>query len=436
MPALVPCAGRCSIIRCCFLLSGVALKLSEVNLSDLDLFVKGDPHQAFALLRREAPLYWHERQNGRGFWAVTRYHDALRVYHDPHTYSSERGISLSFDNVMPEQVGSGMMMILTDPPRHNRIRHVVSPRFTPRAIAAYEPEVRRICDEILNAVIERGECDFVVDVAAKVPTAAICEMLGIPAEYRDQMYSLGNAAIGSQDPEYNQGRSPMETGRNAQAEFFGYFAKLIDDRRKHPGKDLISAFTIGEVEGAKLTDLEILFNAFLLIIGGQETTRNAISGGMLALVNHSLERAKLAGDPGVMPTAIEEFLRWTTPVTHILRTASKEGELRGEKIREGDKVVVWNASVNRDEEVFPEADRFDVTRTPNDHLAFGHGEHFCIGAHLARLEMRVMIEQVMRRMPDLELAGQPERLRSNFVAGIKHMPVRFAPSSAVEAHAS
>jgi cholest-4-en-3-one 26-monooxygenase len=405
------------------------MKLSDVNLLDLDLFVNGDPHQAFALLRREAPLYWHEHQNGRGFWSVMRYHDALHVYHDPQTYSSERGISLTFDNVMPEQVGSGMMMILTDPPRHNRIRQVISPRLTPRSIAAFEPEVRRICDEILDAVIEHGECDFVVDVAAKVPTAAICEMLGIPAEYRDLMYSLGNAAIGSQDPEYNQGRSPMETGRNAQAEFFGYFAKLIDERRKSPGTDLISAFTIGEVDGAKLTDLEVLFNAFLLIIGGQETTRNAISGGMLALVNHPSERAKLATDPGVMTTALEEFLRWTTPVTHILRTARKDAELRGKKIREGDKVVVWNASVNRDEEVFPNADRFDVTRSPNDHLAFGHGEHFCIGSHLARLEMRVMIEQVMRRMPDLELAGPPERLRSNFVAGIKHMPVRFTPSA-------
>jgi cholest-4-en-3-one 26-monooxygenase len=404
------------------------MELNEINLLDLELFVNGDPHQAFAVLRREAPVYWHEHKDGRGFWAVTRYHDALLVYHDPHTYSSERGISLTFDNVMPEQVGSGMMMILTDPPRHNRIRHVISPRFTPRAIAAYEPEVRGICDEILDAVIERGECDFVVDVAAKVPTAAICEMLGIPAEYRDMMYSLGNAAIGSQDPEYNQGRSPMETGRNAQAEFFGYFAKLIDERRKHPGKDLISALTLGEVDGAKLTDLEILFNTFLLIIGGQETTRNAISGGMLALVNHPGERAKLASDPRVMPTAIEEFLRWTTPVTHILRTATKDAELRGESIHEGDKVVVWNASVNRDEEVFADPYRFDVTRTPNDHLAFGHGEHFCIGAHLARLEMRVMIEQVMRRMPDLELAGPPERLRSNFVAGIKHMPVRFTPS--------
>ena len=405
------------------------MQLSDVNLMDLDLFVHGNPHEVFALLRREAPIYWHPRKSGGGFWAVTRYQDALRVYHDPQTYSSEFGISITFDNVVPEQAGSGMMMILTDPPRHNRIRQVISPRFTPRSIAAHQAEVWHICDQILDDVIERGECDFVVDVAGKVPTAVICEMLGIPAEYRDMMYALGNAAIGSQDPEYNQGRSAMETGRNAQAEFFAYFAKLIDERRKCPTGDLISAFTVGEVEGAKLTDLEVLFNAFLLIIGGQETTRNAISGGMLALLDHPEQRARLANNPSVMPTAIEEFLRWTTPVTHILRTARKEDELNGQTIRAGDKVVVWNASVNRDQAVFPNADKFDVTRTPNDHLAFGHGEHFCVGSHLAKLEMRVMIEQVMRRMPDLELAGPPERLRSNFVAGIKHMPVRFSPAA-------
>lgn len=408
------------------------MRLEQIDLTDLDLFLHGDPHAAFALLRREAPVYWHER-NGRGFWAVTRYDDALRVYHDPGTYSSERGISLQFNNVTPDQAGSGMMMILTDPPRHNKIRQVISRRFTPRAINAYAPEVRKICDEIIDSVIERGECDFVVDIAGKLPTAAICEMLGIPAEYRDQMYALGNQSIGTQDPEYNQGRSAMETGRNAQAEFFSYFAKLIDERRRNPGNDLISAFTLGDIDGTKLTDLEILFNSFLLIIGGQETTRNATSGGMLALINNPAQRIKLRNDPSILPTAIEEFLRWTTPVTHILRTARQDTELRGQKIREGDKVVVWNASANRDEEVFRAADSFDVMRTPNDHLAFGHGEHFCVGSHLARLELRVMVEQVMKRMPDLELAGPPERLRSNFVAGIKHMPVRFTPSRPVAA---
>jgi cytochrome P450 len=403
------------------------MKLEQIDLTDLDLFLHGDPYLAFAQLRREAPVYWHER-NQRGFWAITRYEDALRVYHDPGTFSSERGISLQFDNVIPDQAGAGMMMILTDPPRHNKIRQVVSRRFTPRAINAYAPEVRKICDEIIDSVIEHGQCDFVVDVAGKLPTAAICEMLGIPAEFRDQMYALGNMSIGTQDPEYNQGRSAMETGRAAQAEFFSYFARLIDERRKNPGSDLISAFTLGDVDGTRLTDLEILFNCFLLIIGGQETTRNATSGGILAVINHPAQRTRLRDDSSILPTAIEEFLRWTTPVTHILRTARKDTELRGEKIREGDKIVVWNASANRDEAVFQAADVFDVARTPNDHLAFGHGEHFCIGSHLARLEMRVMVDQVMRRMPDLELAGTPERLRSNFVAGIKHMPVRYTRS--------
>jgi cytochrome P450 len=409
-----------------------APSLDGIDLTDLDLFLHGDPYAAFATLRREAPVYWHDR-NGRGFWAVTKYSDALRVYHDPASFSSERGISLQFDNVTPDQSGSGMMMILTDPPRHNKIRQIVSARFTPRIIDEYASEVRKICDDIIDSVIDRGECDFVVDIAGKLPTAAICEMLGIPAEYRDQMYMLGNMSIGTQDPEYNQGRSPMETGREAISEFFAYFAKLIDERRKNPGKDLISALTLGDVNGARLNDLEILFNSFLLIIGGQETTRNATSGGVLALIRNPAQRQKLHNDLTMLPRAIEEFLRWTTPVTHVLRTATRDTELRDKRIHEGDKVVIWNASVNRDEEVFPAADVFDISRTPNDHLAFGHGEHFCLGSHLARLEMRVMVEQVMKRMPDLELAGEPERLRSNFVAGIKHMPVRFTPSQPLSA---
>jgi cytochrome P450 len=242
------------------------------------------------------------------------------------------------------------------------------------------------------------------------------------------MFVIGNQSIGTDDPEYQQGRSAAETGMAAQAEVFSYFSKWISERRTKPGDDLISALIHGDVDGAKLTDLEVLFNCFLLIIGGQETTRNATSGGILALIENPAERVKLRNDPALLPVALEEFLRWTSPVTHIMRVAKKDGELRGQKIREGQKVVIWNASANRDESIFPHADTFDVTRSPNDHLAFGHGEHFCIGVNLARLELRVMIEEVLRRMPDLELAGPTERLRSNFVAGIKHMPVRFTPS--------
>ncbi len=408
------------------------MKLGDIDLNNLDLFVRGEQYEAWRTLRAEAPVFWQERVDGQGFWSVTRHDDALKVYHDPDTYSSERGISLQFTTVgataSSEQAGFGQMMIMTDPPRHGKIRSLINRRLTPRAVNLFEPHIRQITTDVIDKVIDKGECDFVVEVAAKLPTAVICDMMGIASEYWDLMFAVGNQSIGTDDPEYQQGRSAMETGMAAQAEIFSYFSKWIDQRRKNPGNDLISALIHGDVDGAKLTDLEVLFNCFLLIIGGQETTRNATSGGILALIENPAEHARLKNDPSLLPVAIEEFLRWTSPVTHIMRVAKKDGELRGQKIREGQRVVIWNASANRDETMFPHPDTFDVTRTPNDHLAFGHGEHFCIGVNLARLELRVMIEEVMRRMPDLELAGPTERLRSNFVAGIKHMPVRFMPN--------
>ncbi len=407
------------------------MKLSDVDLTNLDMFVRGEQFEAFKVLRAEAPVYWHERKAGQGFWAVTTYDDALKVYHNPGAFSSERGISLMFSAqpVTDEQAGFGMMMITTDPPRHGKIRSLVNRGLTPRAVAVFEPHIRKITADIIDSVIEKGECDFVTEVAAKLPTAVICEMMGIPREYWELMFALGNMSIGVDDPEYQQGRTAAETGNFAAAQIFSHFSKWIDNRRKHPGTDLISQLVHGDMGGGeKLTDLEVMFNCFLLIIGGQETTRNATSGGMLAVIANPAERAKLRANPGLMPIAIEEFIRWTSPVTHLLRTAKKDIELHGQHIRAGDKVVAWNLSANRDEHAFPHADVLDVARTPNDHLAFGHGEHFCIGANLARLELRVMVEEVMRRMPDMELAGPPERLRSNFVAGIKHMPVRFTPS--------
>jgi cytochrome P450 len=406
------------------------MKLEDIDLTDLDLFANGDPHQAFTVLREQAPVYWHERKS-RGFWAITRYQDVLDIYHDPQTFSSERGISLSFPEDMvatDEQAGFGQMMITTDPPRHARVRQIVNRRFTPRAVMPYEPQVRRITTDIIDSIIENGECDFVVDVAAKLPTAVICEMMGIPREHWEMMFHLGNMSIGMQDPEYQDGRSAAETGAQAAAQVFSYFSKLVDQRRKNPGDDLISAFTHGEAEGSRLTDLEILFNCFLTIIGGQETTRNATSGGVLALIQNPAEAAKLRSDPSLYPKAIEEFLRWTSPVSHIMRTAKRDTEFRDNKIHARQRVVLWNVSANRDERVFDEPHKFKVDRTPNDHLAFGHGEHFCLGANLARLELRVMIEEVARRLSDLEVTGPVQRLRSNFVAGIKHMPVRFRPT--------
>ncbi|MGO9451460.1 MAG: cytochrome P450 [Candidatus Binataceae bacterium] len=415
------------------------MKLNEIDLTNLDFFVSGDTQGAFRLMRKEAPVYWHQRKPGQGFWAVTSYDDALKVYHDPATYSSEYGISLQFNDAIvegadagqdPPQYGAGMMMITTDPPRHSRVRQIINRRFTPRAISVYQPHIRKIAGEIINAIVEKGECDFVVDIAAKLPTAVTCEMMGIPREYWQMMFDATNASIGTDDPEYQQGRTARETGEAAQAQVFSYFSQLIEERKKNPGEDLVSALVHGDVEGGKLNEMEILFNCFLLIVAGQETTRNATSGGMLALVENPREAARLKGEPSIVDTAIEEILRYTTPVTHILRVAKQDGELRGNKIRRGDRVVIWNISCNRDEAAFVWPDAFELTRTPNDHLAFGHGEHFCLGANLARLELRVIIDEVRRRIPDIELAGPIERLRSNFVAGIKHMPVRFSPKRA------
>ncbi|HXR34851.1 MAG TPA: cytochrome P450, partial [Candidatus Binataceae bacterium] len=400
------------------------MDLNEVDLNNFDLFIHG-PYAAWKVLRAQAPVHWNPKDDS-GYWSITRYQDALSVYRNPHTFSSERGIALNYgltdEESMAQQAGFGQMLIVTDPPRHTRMRQIVNKRFTRAALAPHEPHVRAITAEILDAVATRGECDFVVDVAAKLPTAVICEMLGIPKADWEMMFTVANMSIGTHDPEYQIAGDAYETGRQAQLNCFNYFVNVISERRKNPGNDLVSALVHGEIDGQKLTDMEILFNCFLLIIGGQETTRNATSGGMLALIENPAQRERLTRDRSLLPTAVEEVLRYTSPITHIMRTATQDIEMHGQQIKAGDRVVIWNASANRDEAQFPEPDRFDITRSPNEHVALGHGEHFCLGANLARLELRVMLDEVLNRLPDLEPGGQVQRLYSNFVAGIKHMP--------------
>jgi cytochrome P450 len=409
--------------------------VDDFALTNPDFFISGDPHAIWRELRATDPVHWTERPNKNGFWSITKHGDAQRVYRDPGTFSSEGGIAMGFadapDPNQPRmQYGFRQMMITTDPPRHGRMRQMMNRRFTPRALAPHEPHIRAITGEIIDAVIEQGRCDLVVDVAAKLPTAVICEMLGVPRQDWDLMFALGNMTLGNEDPEYQVDGSAQKTGAQAQADIFNYFMKLIGDRRANPGPDLVSALVHGEIEGDKLSDIEVLFNCFLLILGGQETTRNAISGGMDALMHNPGDRDRLARDASLMPTAIEEILRWTSPITHIMRTATRDVELRGRQIHAGDRVVIWNPSGNRDEEVFADPFRFDIERQPNDHIAFGYGEHFCLGANLARVELRVMLDELLRRMPDMTPAGAPERLRSNLVAGIKHLPVTFTPAKA------
>ncbi|HWO93922.1 MAG TPA: cytochrome P450 [Dehalococcoidia bacterium] len=415
-----------------------ALRLEDIDLTNLDLFVRGDPHPVWTYLRKNAPIYRHPPgEGGVPFWSVTKYMDARQVYSDPVLFSSEDGINLPRgDQLMRREDaadygGHGQSLIMTDPPKHTKHRQLVNKRFTPRGVAPNEAHIREIVNDILDEVAPRGECDFVIDVAARLPTAVICEMMGIPRQDWDMMFELGNKLIGAQDPEYQGDADVQRTGLQAAMEMTMYFAKIVEERKRNPGDDLVSALVHGEIDGEKLSDIDLYADCVLFILGGQETTRNATSGGVAAVIERPEERARLLADPSLVPTWVEESLRWTSPITHVRRTATRNTELGGYAIREGDYVVIWIASANRDEDVFPDPFRFDVGRTPNEHLAFTYGEHFCLGSNLARLELRVMFEEVRRRLlPTMELVGPPERLRSNFVSGIKHMPVRFEPSRA------
>ncbi len=384
----------------------------------------GPPHEHFAWLRAHEPVAWHAMPGAAGFWAVTRYADVFAVSLDQKTFSSARGGAILRawkDDEYEPQKG---MLINLDPPEHTRYRRLVSLLFSAKVIRKLEDHVRAVTTEILDRVAADGECDFVSAIAAELPLQVIVELLGIPLEDRHKVLDWSNKMIGFDDPEYQT--DPLVAGM-AAAELFLYANSLAEARQRAPRDDIISLLLHSEVDGHRLTITE--FNSFflLLAVAGNETTRNLISGGMLALMQHPAQRDRLLADPGLLPTAIEEMLRWVTPVNQFQRTATRDVELAGVSIKEGDRVVLFYASANRDEAVFPDPQRFDVGRTPNEHLAFGIGPHFCLGANLARLEIRVMFEELLRRLPDMRLAGPVERLRSNFINGIKRMPVRFTP---------
>jgi cytochrome P450 len=320
------------------------------------------------------------------------------------------------------------MLITIDPPQHVRLRRLVNKGFTPRMVAQLEPSVREITHRIIDEVASHGSCDFVTDIAALLPLGVICAMMGIPRQDWGLMFAFTNRVLGSDDPEYQTvAGDGRETANQGLRDMFSYFMRLVTERREEQRDDLISVLMGAEIDGESLTDEEILYFCYLLILAGNETTRNAISGGMLALCEHPAERARLAADAALLPTAVEEILRWTSPVMHMARYVTRDTTLHTQPLRAGERVLLWYPSANRDAAVFPNADRFDVGRTPNEHLAFGLGEHFCLGAGLARQEVRIMVETLLARLPDLALAGPVERLRSSFIGGIKHMPVRFTP---------
>jgi cholest-4-en-3-one 26-monooxygenase len=398
------------------------MDLAEIDLLE-DTWARGVPHEAFALLRREAPVFWHPEPDGPGFWAVTRHADVVAVSRDPATFSSELGATF-IDTQTDEALAQLRLTILNmDPPRHNRYRRLVSRGFTPRMIDRLVATIERRAARIVDEVVDRGECEFVEDVAAKLPLEMICEMIGLPEADWPRMFELSNTLVGFDDPDL---RATPEEGEAAAAEIYAYCDAVAADRRANPRDDLMTALVQAEVDGERLTDLELNLFFVTLVVAGNETTRNLISHGMLALIEHPDQLRRLREDPGLWPTAVEEMLRWGTSIHNFRRTATRDTELRGQRIAAGDKVVMYYMSANRDEEVFEDPFRFDVGRTPNDHVAFGGGGvHYCLGASLARAEIRAIMRQLVERLDDVQLAGEVRRLRSDFVNGIKSMPVTF-----------
>ena len=399
----------------------------EISLVDPDTYQRGGPpHDQFTWLREHAPVFWHAdggEPGWPGFWAVTRHHDVEHVSRHPEIFSSAKRLAL-FGEIPEEQIElQRLMMLNMDPPAHTRQRAFVNRGFTPRMIARLEEHIAQICHTLLDDVQGAGSADFVTEIAAPLPLWVICELVGAPVEDRDRIFELSNIMIGSADPEF---QVEPEAQVNAAAEVYAYGAALAARRREQPADDIITQLLQPDDHGEALTSDEFDMFFLLLTVAGNETTRNAAAGGMLALFEHPEQWQRLMNDPSLIPTAAEEIVRWVSPVNLFRRTALRDTELNGQWIAAGDKVIVFYTSANRDEEVFTAADKFEVGRDPNPHVGFGGGgPHFCLGRHLAALELRVLLTALTERMPGIRLDGEPDRLRSNFINGIKHMPVRF-----------
>ncbi|MEV6985667.1 cytochrome P450 [Sphaerisporangium sp. NPDC051017] len=397
----------------------------EINLVDQDHYARyGAPHEQLKWLRDNDPVFWHEGDEERGwpgFWAITKHEDVVHVSRNSEIFSSARRLAL-FNEVPEEQLLlQRMMMLNQDPPEHTRRRSLVNRGFTPRQINTLETHIREICHELIDEVADKGAIDFVTDVAAPLPLYVICELLGAPVEDRNQLFEWSNRMIGAEDPDYAGG--PTD-GADAAMEVYAYANKLAAERREQPRPDIVTKLLQPDENGETLSENEFDLFVLLLVVAGNETTRNAASGGMLTLFEHPDQWERLVRDPALTGTASDEIVRWVSPVNMFRRTATRDTVLRGKQIKEGDKVVVFYSSANRDEDVFAAPASFDIARDPNPHIGFGGGgAHFCLGNHLAKLELRVLFEVVTERLPNLRQTGEAKRLRSNFINGIKTLPV-------------
>jgi cytochrome P450 len=378
-------------------------------------FYAGDPYPAYRELRATSPVCWNDLTN---FWALLKYEDIRYVSSNPALFSSAKGITIP-DPAIPNPVQEGNL-IFSDPPRHRQMRKLINSGFTRRQVAVLEPKIREIVAGILDGIEPGSVHEFAEEIAAPLPTRMIAELIGAPPDDWEQFRVWSDAATGNADPEIEL------DSLVAMGQLFEYFQKLIAARRAEPRDDLLSVLAEAEIDGHRLDDEDLLNFAFLLLVAGNETTRNLIALGTLALIAHPDQCRLLVDDPALIPGAVEEMLRWNSPVVHMARTATTDVEIRGQQIAEGDVVVMLYQSANRDEEIFgADSEEFKVTRNPNPHIAFGCGEHSCVGAQLARLEATVLFEELLHRFPKLELVGEVDRMRATMVPGVKRMPVRL-----------
>jgi cytochrome P450 len=404
---------------------------------DPRVYARGIPHDTFRRMRDEAPVCWQDEHEvggwpaGPGFWAVTRHADVVAVLRDSATYSSWLGATQIRDPDPADLPFIRRMMLNQDPPEHGRLRRIVSRAFTPRRVERFATEVATRGRRLVDAIDGRGGCDLATDVTDDFPLLNLADLLGVPAADRRMLLDWTNRVIGYQDPEHGQvtrgpdGRPVNPRSPAMLADMFAYAQQLAAHKRAHPADDVMTALATAEIDGRRLTDPELEMFFFLLTVAGNDTVRGAAPGGMLAMAEHPDQRRLLLDKPELLDGAIEEMLRWHPPVLSFRRTAAVDTTLAGQPIAAGDKVVVFHASANFDERRFADPHRFDITRAPNDHVAFGEGPHVCLGAHFARLQLRALYRELVWRLPDLELAGPVDRLVSNFINVIKHLPVRY-----------
>ncbi len=401
---------------------------SKFNIIHPDDYAKhGYPHPVWKRLRHEDPVHWWDKTDGLPFWAITKHADIVTIGKRPDVFWSGPRLTISHEPEEPNDFPPTLIQL--DPPKHGIYRQLISKRFTPRYLKKIHGDIERIGKDIVDALVrdsDRGECDFVKEVSAPLPIAVIAWLLGVPECDWKLLFDWTNRTIGAGDPDFQEpGKTPQETAMAAMTETFMYFTKLIEEKKRKPADDLVTLFASLEVDGKPLPPMDVLTFCLIIVIAGNETTRNGTTGGMLALVEHQDELRKLQRSPHLLESAVEEIVRWSSPIIHFGRTAQSDFPLRDKLIKQGDALALFYASANRDEEIFPDGDAFRIDRSPNHHLGFGVGEHFCLGSHLARLEMAVAYRHLVPRIQEIELAGPIERLSSSLVGGVKKLPLRY-----------